>query len=77
MSTLVNHHEDKDTIFSLSIGFPSENETLFSSTINGPTSLDTTLLVERHCALQDLDEHGIEINIDLERCGIRGFFLQP
>jgi len=53
------------------------SKTLITSVVKSPTPSDDTLLVESQCVLQDIDERGTEVNIDLERCGICGYFLQP
>jgi len=53
------------------------SNTITIATIKGKTSKDATLLVEHHRALLELDERGLQVSIDLERCGILGFFLEP
>ncbi|ESW25130.1 hypothetical protein PHAVU_003G009800 [Phaseolus vulgaris] len=54
-----------------------EVPTFFTGTVQGMSPQDATLHVEHQLALQELDERGLEVSVDLERCGIRGFFLEP
>jgi len=51
--------------------------TFFTASVQGMSFKDVTLHVEHQLALHELDERGLDISVDLERCRIRGFFLEP
>ncbi|KAK7382265.1 hypothetical protein VNO80_01074 [Phaseolus coccineus] len=52
------------------------SKNLVTSAAKGRTPSDPTVLVESWCVLQDIDERGIEVSIDLETCCTHGYFLQ-